>query len=242
MSPVPTDAQPRIRRDVVSYVRRSARMNPSQQRAWDGLRERWVVELPAGERTTSVAGHARLDPLAVFGRPGPLLVEIGSGAGEVVATLAARRPEANLLAFEVFEPAVASTLSRLERTGVDNVRLVVADGSQAVSAALPEGSITELWTFFPDPWHKARHHKRRLVSPGFAAMVARALVPGGVWRLATDWDDYAEHAAAVLAAEPGLVPVHDGPAPRWEERPLTRYEERGLAAGRTITDLAFRRP
>jgi tRNA (guanine-N7-)-methyltransferase len=156
--------------------------------------------------------------------------------------VAARRPEANLLAFEVFEPAVASTLSRLERTGVDNVRLVVADGSQAIATALPEGSITELWTFFPDPWHKSRHHKRRLVNPGFAAVVARALVPGGVWRLATDWDDYAEHAAAVLAAEPGLVPLHDGTAPRWAERPLTRYEQRGIAAGRTITDLAWRRP
>jgi tRNA (guanine-N7-)-methyltransferase len=220
---MPSAAPPRIRRDVVSYVRRSARMNPSQQRAWDGLRERWVVELPAGERETSVAGHARLDPLTAFGRPGPLLVEIGSGAGEVVAAVAARRPEANLLAFEVFEPAVASTLSRLERTGVDNVRLVVADGSQAIATALPEGSITELWTFFPDPWHKSRHHKRRLVNPGFAAVVA-------------------EHAAAVLAAEPGLVPLHDGTAPRWAERPLTRYEQRGIAAGRTITDLAWRRP
>lgn len=215
-------------------------MNPSQQRAWDGLRERWVVELPAGERTTSVAGHARLDPLAVFGRPGPLLVEIGSGAGEVVATLAARRPEANLLAFEVFEPAVASTLSRLERTGVDNVRLVVADGSQAVSAALPEGSITELWTFFPDPWHKARHHKRRLVNPAFAATVARKLAPGGCWRLATDWAGYAEHAHEVLDAEPGLTPCEDGPAPRWELRPVTKYEARGVAAGRQIVDLCYR--
>lgn len=232
--------QARIRRDVVSYVRRSARMNPSQQKAWDGLRERWVVDLPAADRVTSVAETARLDPPALFGRAAPLLVEIGSGNGDVVAAVAQARPDANLLAFEVFEPAVASTLSRLQRAGLDNVRLVVADGAQAVATALPDASITELWTFFPDPWHKARHHKRRLVNPGFAAAVARKLAPGGRWRLATDWADYADHARIVLDAEPGLVACEDA-APRWEWRPVTKYEARGLAAGRTIVDLCYRR-
>lgn len=231
--------QTRIRRDVVSYVRRSARMNPSQQRAWDALRDRWVLDLPAAERVTSVAEGTRIDPDAVFGRPAPLLVEIGSGNGDVVAAVAVARPEANLLAFEVFEPAVASTLSKLHRAGVTNVRLAVADGAQALPA-LPEASITELWTFFPDPWHKARHHKRRLVSPDFATLVADKLVPGGRWRLATDWADYADHVREVLAGEPRLAPDPD-PAPRWEARPVTRYEARGLAAGRTITDLCYRR-
>ena len=229
----------RIPRDVVSYVRRSARMNPSQQKAWERLRSRWVIELPSGARVTSVAQDARLDSAAVFGRRAPLLVEIGSGNGDVVTAVARTRPEANLLAFEVFEPAVASTLSKLERAGVDNVRLVVADGAQAVATALPDASITELWTFFPDPWHKARHHKRRLVNPAFAAVVARKLAPGGCWRLATDWADYAEHARVVLDAEPGLVPCHTGPAPRWELRPVTKYEARGIAAGREIVDLCY---
>ena len=237
MAPMP-DA--RIPRDVVSYVRRSARMNPSQQKAWERLRERWVVDLPSAARVTSVAADARLDPASIFGRQAPLLVEIGSGNGDVVAAVAQARPEANLLAFEVFEPAVASTLSKLERAGVENVRLVVADGSQAVATALPDASIAELWTFFPDPWHKARHHKRRLVNPAFAATVARKLAPGGCWRLATDWAGYAEHAHEVLDAEPGLTPCEDGPAPRWELRPVTKYEARGVAAGRQIVDLCYR--
>ena len=118
-------------------------MNPSQQKAWDGLREQWVLDLPAAERVTSVAPGTAIDPGTVFGRPGPLLVEIGSGNGDVVAAVAQTRPEANLLAFEVFEPAVASTLSKLQRAGVTNVRLAVADGAQALPA-LPDGSVTEL--------------------------------------------------------------------------------------------------
>ncbi len=213
-------------------------MNPSQQKAWDGLREQWVLDLPAAERVTSVAPGTAIDPGTVFGRPGPLLVEIGSGNGDVVAAVAQTRPEANLLAFEVFEPAVASTLSKLQRAGVTNVRLAVADGAQALPA-LPDGSVTELWTFFPDPWHKARHHKRRLVNPEFAATVADKLVPGGTWRLATDWAEYADHVREVLAGEPRLT--GPGEVPRWEARPVTRYEARGLAAGRGIVDLAYHR-
>lgn len=230
-----------IHRDVVSYVRRSARMNESQQRAWDAHHDSWVVELAAGERATSVSPEARIDWTAVFGREAPLKVEIGSGAGHAVTALAEAMPEANLVAFEVFTPAVASTLGRLARHGVENVRVVVADGAQALASVFDEGSVSELWTFFPDPWHKARHHKRRLVRPGFARLVASRLAPGGVWRLATDWDDYAEAMREVLDAEPGLVNAHDGWAPRFPLRPVTRYEQRGLDAGRTIHDLEYRR-
>ncbi len=215
-------------------------MNLSQQKAWERLRERWVLELPSAARDTSVAQDARIDPAAVFGRQAPLLVEIGSGNGDVVAALAQARPEADLLAFEVFEPAVASTLSKLERAGVENVRVVVADGAQAVATALPDAAITELWTFFPDPWHKSRHHKRRLVNPAFAAVVASKLAPGGCWRLATDWADYAQHARDVLDAEPGLIRCQDDPATRWAPRPVTKYEARGIAAGREIVDLCYR--
>lgn len=238
----PVQQSERIQRDVVSYVRRSGRMNQSQQRAWDRYRDRWVLPLTSGDRVTSVADDARLDWTGAFGRPAPLMVEIGSGTGHAITALAQAHPGANLVAFEVFEPAVAATLGRLARHDVTNVRLVVADGAQALATVFEPGSITELWTFFPDPWHKVRHHKRRLVSPEFAALVASRLTPGGVWRLATDWADYAEAMRQVLDAEPGLVNDHDGWAPRFELRPTTKYERRGVEAGRRIFDLTYRRP
>jgi tRNA (guanine-N7-)-methyltransferase len=216
-------------------------MNTAQQRAWDLHHEDWVVRLDAGERDTSVAASARVDWTAVFGREAPLMVEIGSGTGHAITELALAHPRANLVAFEVFMPAVASTLGRLARHGVTNVRLVVADGAQALPVVFDEAGITELWTFFPDPWHKARHHKRRLVSAEFAGVAASRLTADGTWRLATDWDDYAEAMLATLEAEPGLVNRHDGWAPRFELRPLTKYEQRGLDAGRTIHDLAYGR-
>jgi tRNA (guanine-N7-)-methyltransferase len=231
----------RIHRDVVSYVRRSARMNAAQQRAWDLHHDDWVLPVESADRATSVSPLASVDWTAAFGREAPLMVEIGSGTGHAVAELAQAHPEANLVAFEVFMPAVASTLGRLARHAITNVRLVVADGAQALPVVFGEASITELWTFFPDPWHKARHHKRRLVSPELAGVVASRLTADGTWRLATDWDDYAEAMLATLDAEPGLVNCHDGWAPRFDLRPQTKYERRGLDAGRTIHDLAYRR-
>ncbi|MCE1175003.1 MAG: tRNA (guanosine(46)-N7)-methyltransferase TrmB [Propionibacteriales bacterium] len=231
----------RIHRDVVSYVRRSARMNPSQQRAWDAHHDDWVIELAAGERQTSVADHARIDWTAAFGRQAPLIVEIGSGTGAAITAGALAHPDANLIAFEVFTPAVASTLSKLSRNGLSNVRLVVADGAQALATVFDPSSITELWTFFPDPWHKARHHKRRLVSAEFAELVASRLTPDGVWRLATDWADYAEAMREVLDACPLLANVHGGWAPRFDGRVITKYEQRGIDAGRTIYDLSYTR-
>lgn len=235
---MPTSAP--ITRDVVSYARRSARMNPSQQRAWDA-NQHLVVELAAGQRATSVAAEAHLDWTAAFDRSAALMVEIGSGTGHAITALAQANPQANLVAFEVFTPAVASTLGRLARHGVENVRLVVADGAQALATVFEEASITELWTFFPDPWHKTRHHKRRLVSTEFAEVVASRLTPDGVWRLATDWADYAEAMRETLDASPDLRNLHDGWAPRFAGRPVTKYEQRGLNAGRTIYDLAYRR-
>lgn len=231
----------RIHRDVTSYVRRSGRMNDSQQRAWDAHAGALVVDLPSGERRTSVAPGARVDWAAVFGREAPLMVEIGTGTGHAITALAEAHPGANLVGFEVFTPAVASTIGRLARHGVRNVRLVVADGAQALGTVFGEGSISELWTFFPDPWPKARHHKRRLVSPDFARLVASRLTGEGTWRLATDSDDYAESMREVLDAEPSLRPLHAGWAPRYDLRPVTKYERRGLEAGRTIRDLAYGR-
>lgn len=233
-------ARRRVHRDVVSFVRRSARMNESQERAWRAHADRWVVRVPPRELSTSVHPDARVDWEAVFGRRAPLLVEIGSGRGEALVALAAAHPDANVVAFEVFQPAIASTLSRLAREGVDNVRVVLANGVEGLATLFGPASVTELWTFFPDPWHKARHHKRRLVNPEFANLVAHRLTPDGVWRLATDWDGYAQWMRDVLDHHPLLENVHDGWAPRYALRPRTKYEERGLAAGRVIRDLTYR--
>ena len=216
-------------------------MNPSQAKAWTTLARTFVVDVPARELSTSVHPDAHVDWAAEFGREAPLLVEIGSGRGEALVALAERHPEADVVAFEVFQPAVASTLSRIDRHGVTNVRVVLANGVEGLEHLFTPGSVAELWTFFPDPWHKPRHHKRRLVSPEFAALAASRLARGGVWRLATDWQDYADAMREVLDVAPGLVNVHGGWAPRWAERPFTKYEQRGLDAGRVVRDLTYAR-
>jgi tRNA (guanine-N7-)-methyltransferase len=222
-------------REVLTYSRRGSRFTPLQAAAWEAHHERWVIPDEAVD-------EERFTFDSWFGR-GPeeregLIVEIGSGVGEATAALAATRPTYDVLAFEVWRPGVASTLARLEEAGADNVRLCSVDAVWSVENLLGPGSIAELWTFFPDPWHKKRHHKRRLVTPRFAALAASRLRPGGLWRLATDWEDYAEQMLEVLTAEPGL---EGGVVERWDERPVTKFERKGVAAGRSITDLAFRR-
>ncbi len=216
-------------------------MNESQARSWERHRADFVVEVPRGGLSTSSAEGAVVDWADEFGREAPLIVEIGSGAGDSLVPMAAGRPEANVVAFEVFEPAVASTLGRIARAGLTNVRLVLADGAQGMDRRFADGSVNELWTFFADPWHKKRHHKRRLVGRDFAELVTAKLAPGGLWRLATDWEDYALWMREHLDGAPGLVNVHHGWAPRLEERPLTKYESRGLASGRHVFDLTYRR-
>jgi tRNA (guanine-N7-)-methyltransferase len=233
----------------VSFVRRSARSNDSQRRAWDAHAGRWVLEVPRGLTDTSIEPGSSLDLTVAFGRSAPLIVEIGSGMGESLVPMARARPDSNVLAFEVYQPAVAGTLAKLAREHVDNVRLVQADAVEGLTALLGPGSVDELWVFFPDPWPKSRHHKRRLVTAEFADLAVSRLRPGACWRLATDWADYAEQMRSVLEAHPALVPEHPdeppqhpkGYAPRWTARPLTRFEERGLEAGRTIYDLTYRR-
>lgn len=221
-------------------MRRSERMNPSQEKAWAAHADRLLVRVPSRGLDTSVHPDARVDWASVFGREAPLMVEIGSGRGEALVALAQRHPEADVIAFEVFAPAIASAMSRIARAGVTTARIVQANGAEGLAHLFEDGALAQVWTFFPDPWHKARHHKRRLVGAEFAALVAAKLAPGGLWRLATDWEDYALAMREVLDAAPGLVNVHDGWAPRWEERPVTKYEDRGLAAGRAVFDLTYR--
>jgi tRNA (guanine-N7-)-methyltransferase len=218
-------------REVLSYSRRGNRFTPQQAQAWEAHHERWVIPDETVDQPGFSLAHW-------FGREAPLIVEVGSGVGEATAALAAARPAYDVLALEVWRPGVADTLWRLAEAGAENVRLVGVDAAWSVEHLLGPGSVAELWTFFPDPWPKTRHHKRRLVSPSFARLAASRLAPGGLWRLATDWRDYANQMRTVLDAEPAL---EGGPVPRWEERPLTRFERKGVEAGRAVTDLEYRR-
>ncbi|HEX8510807.1 MAG TPA: tRNA (guanosine(46)-N7)-methyltransferase TrmB [Propionibacteriaceae bacterium] len=241
-SPVTRDARSRAPREVVSFVRRSARLSPQMRVAWEDHASRWVLDVPHGETETSIAAGHRVDLAAEFGRTAPLVVEIGSGMGGSLVPMAQARPEANVLAFEVYQPAVARTLAKLARAGVHNVRLVQANGVEGLATLLEPGSVDELWLFFPDPWPKARHHKRRLVTPDFASLVASRLVTGARWRLATDAEDYAEQMREILDGHEDLTNEHPGGwAPRWDSRPVTRFEERALAADRRVFELTYRR-
>jgi tRNA (guanine-N7-)-methyltransferase len=218
-------------REVLSYARRGGRFTPSQQESWDAHHAEWVVPDDAvDDPSFSWSG--------VFGRTAPIIVEIGSGVGEATAALAAARPAYDVVALEVWRPGVAHTLGLVAEAGADNVRLLSVDAVWALRHLFGTGEVAEIWTFFPDPWPKKRHHKRRLVTPEFAGLAASRLRPDGYWRLATDWADYAVQMRAALDAEPHLV---GGPVDRWAERPVTKFERKGREADREIVDLAYRR-
>lgn len=216
-------------REVLSYSRRGSRLTPRQQQAWDAHAEGWVIP----ESAVDAPGFALAD---WFGREAPLVVEIGSGVGEAVAAIAPRHPGTDFLALEVWRPGIATGLGLVAEAGAANVRFLSVDAAWFLEHRLAPASVSELWTFFPDPWPKKRHHKRRLVDAGFAALAASRLRPAACWRLATDWADYAEQMAEVLDAEASLT---GGVVERWAERPATRFERKGVAVERTITDLCY---
>ena len=250
------------RRDVVSFVRRGERLTASRREAWDRLSDEYVLDPPRGERDTLPADGARLDLEEVFGRRAELVVEVGSGLGENIVAAASSHPERDHLGVEVYLPGLAQTLSRVEKADRPrNLRLLPLDAQRALPSMLPPASISELWVYFADPWPKARHHKRRLINPPFLDAVLPLLAPGGHFRLATDWAQYAHHMRRELDAREELELVHpDGPrptgvssdtvpegmprtgwAPRFEGRVKTSFESKGTQAGRLIWDLAYRR-
>lgn len=224
-------ADGRRMREVLTYSRRGSRFTPRQAEAWAAHQAEWVIP-------DAAVDEPGFDLRTWFGREAPLIVEIGSGVGEATAALAAARPDHDVLALEVWIPGVADSLWRVAEAGASNVRFCSVDAVWFLEHVLAPEGVSELWTFFPDPWHKKKHHKRRLVTPANAALAASRLRPGGVWRLATDWADYAEQMVEVLDAEPAL---EGGVVERWAERPITRFERKGLAVDRQITDLAYRR-
>ncbi len=214
-------------------MRRAGRLTPSQARALAELWPRFGIDPPA----------APLDLAALFGRDTPRTLEIGFGDGDNLAMLAAHHPERDYLGVEVHDPGVGHLLLRVEREALPNIRIARHDAVEVLSGWLPPGSIDETLIFFPDPWPKKRHHKRRLVQPALLEQLARVMPPGGRLHLATDWAPYAEQMLEVCEASPcfdNTVPG-GGYAARPDTRPVTKFERRGLKLGHQVFDLLYRR-
>lgn len=215
-------------------------MNQSQAHALERLSDRLIIPVERDELSTSVKPQPPLDWSAHFARSAPLAVEIGSGTGDAIVAMAAQHPDWNFVGFEVYWAGVASTLIKIEAEGLANVRIIVADGVAGLRHLVAPGGLCRLCTFFPDPWHKARHHKRRLIGASFARLAAERCEPGADWRIATDWDDYADWIGDELAGVEAWDLIECG---RFPERPVTRYEQRGVNVGRAIHDMTYvRRP
>jgi len=219
------------RRRVRSYVLRQGRFSPAQQRARERLLPRFGIPF----------AHAPVDFDAAFGRTAPRILEIGSGMGETTAAIAQALPECDFLAVEVHGPGVGSLLRRIEEQGIGNVRVVQHDAVEVVEHMVPRDSLDAIHVFFPDPWPKKRHHKRRLLQAPFVHELALRLKPGGRLHVATDWEDYAAATLAALAAEPLLANTAEAYARRPAYRPQTKFERRGQALGHVVRDLLFRR-
>jgi len=215
-------------RRIRSFVMRQGRTTPAQQRAFDAHWARFGLEYTGAPR----------DLDAAFGRAAPKIVEIGFGNGESLLALAAAHPDRDYVGIEVHRPGIGHLMLRAEELGLGNVRAICRDAVEVLQQCVAAGSLDELLLYFPDPWPKKRHHRRRLITGAFAEALASRVTLGGFWHIATDWPDYA------LAMEDAIAPVslwEGGVIARPESRPLTRYERRGLAAGREPVDLWFER-
>jgi tRNA (guanine-N7-)-methyltransferase len=206
-------------------------MSPAQQRALDELLPRYGVRYEA----------SFVDLDGVFGRRAPRVLEIGCGMGETTAAIAAARPGEDFLGVEVHAPGVGSLLRRIEAAGLSNLRVIRHDAVDVVAHMIGVGSLAGIHVFFPDPWPKKRHHKRRLLQPGFVHALAERLQPGGYLHVATDWEDYAQQVLATLEAEALFANTAAGFAARPAYRPLTKFEARGMKLGHGVWDLVFRR-
>lgn len=222
-------------RPIRSFVRRAGRQTRAQDRALAELWPRFGVELPED----GVAGT--LDLATVFGRSAPCVLEIGFGNGDALISMAGAAPDRNFLGVEVHAPGVGHCLLGIERLGLTNVRLLMHDAALLLLERLTDSSLSGVHLFFPDPWHKKRHHKRRLVQPGFVALLAARIAPGGHFHVATDWPDYAAHIRDVLAGNPAFQSVECGADSPLGGRPRTRFEARGERLGHPIWEAVFQR-
>jgi tRNA (guanine-N7-)-methyltransferase len=222
---------PEQHRHIRSFVLRQGRVSNAQQRFYDALMPRFGIP------------YARelLDLDALFGRKAPKILEIGFGMGESTAAIAKAHPGNDYLAVEVHTPGVGSLLKQIGENGLTNIRIIQHDAVEVLRDMVADGALSGTHIYFPDPWHKARHHKRRLIQAPLIAQLAKKLKPGGYLHVATDWQDYAEQILAVLGAEPLLKNTAADYAPRPDYRPLTKFEQRGIRLGHGVWDVVFTR-
>lgn len=221
-------------RRIRSFVRRAGRTSTGQQRAIDDLGPRFIVPY----------APTPLDWTATFGRSGPAILEIGFGMGETTAHIAQLRPQDNFLGCEVHEPGVGALLKLAGERGIENVRIMRHDAVEVIAHMLTENCLDGVHIFFPDPWHKKKHNKRRLVQPPLVRLLASRLKPGGYLHCATDWEEYAYQMVEVLSGEPALEntsQAEGGFAERPDYRPVTKFEKRGVRLGHGVWDVVFRK-
>jgi len=218
-------------RSIRSFVLRQGRTSPGQQRAVETLMPQFGIAY----------APALLDLNAVFGRAAPKILEIGFGMGGATADIAQANPDQDYLGIEVHTPGVGNLLKLIDERGLANLRIVQHDAVEVLQHMIADGALDGVHIFFPDPWPKKRHHKRRLLQAEFVRLLCSKLRPGGYLHFATDWEEYAQWALEVLRAEPRLANTVADYAPRPDYRPLTKFEQRGLRLGHGVWDLIFRR-
>jgi tRNA (guanine-N7-)-methyltransferase len=218
-------------RQVKSYVRREGRLTAGQQRALELLWPRFGIDF----------GDQLLDLDKLFGRRADKILEIGFGNGDSLWQMASANPDRDYLGIEVHRPGVGHLLHRVEQSGISNVRVMCHDAVEILQQQIADHSLDRVQLFFPDPWHKKKHHKRRILQPAFADLVAKKLTSGGIFHLATDWEHYAQHMLQVLNGHPRFVNLSasDDYVERPEERPLTKFEQRGHRLGHGVWDLLY---
>lgn len=216
---------------IRSFVLRKGKITEAQQAAYERLIDQWSIPF----------AQAPIDAAAVFGRQAPLILEIGFGMGETSARIAHARPNDDFIGVEVFQAGVGAMLRRIETESIRNFRIIQYDAVEVLHHMIPPDRLAGVHIYFPDPWHKKRHHKRRLIQAPFVQLLASRLAHGGYVHCATDWEPYAQQMLEVLQAEPQLRNRHEGFAPRPDYRPLTKFEQRGLRLGHGVWDLIFER-
>ncbi len=229
--PVVTAQTPSGSTHIRSFVHRRAHITPSQEQAIAEWLPRWSIRYQ----------DAPIDLSAAFGRTAPTILEIGFGMGETTQKIAQARPGDNFLGVEVFNAGVGALLKRIHENGLDNIRIIQHDAVEVLRDMIAPGSLAGVHIYFPDPWPKKRHHKRRLIQPAFVELLSSRMAPGAYLHCATDWEHYAQQMLEVLSAEPTLRNTCADYAPRPDYRPLTKFENRGLRLGHGVWDLIFTR-